>query len=507
MTPNSPEEVYLRARADFAADTGAADAVSRLEAAARELGGPVLSAEAMGAARARASSPEALVETGYLLAVALRDLGEVETAFGLMNEVCAARDDPGLDQFRVVLGLYRDGADEAFLSELRGWFYARARARRAYTPLRPRRDAHDGPLRVAFLGWDPILPFYAALLVPLLRTLDPARVRPIAIVPDAPEQALAPLRALGIDARGLAVGGPWAGERHALAARELAALELDVLVDLGDCLGPTAAIPLHRVAPIQVTWQNMLGPCPDPVFDALIGNAALYPGGPVYAGKARLMPSDLFVYDPYLFGEGPPPPAPAPCLREGRVTFGSLSALYKMGESSLALWAKVVRAVPGSRLRLGNAGFADARVRARVSAILARHGVDPTRVDFGVQSGWPGYLAGYQGIDIALATVPVAGGTTMFEAAYQGVPILSRVTPTPLGRIGRWIEAATGRPGTAHDDDDSLIETAKAWASDPGELARWRAGARARLDAKRALDAPRQARAFEAILAELTGAR
>jgi protein O-GlcNAc transferase len=493
------------ARAAFLADPGAGARVAEYAAAARTAGGLVGAVDALEEALAAAASPGAALEARYLLAANLRELGDIERAYTLMESVCAARDDRALDQFKVSLALYRKGADEAFLADLRGWYYARERARRPFVPLRMGGPRRDRPLRTAFLGWDPVIAPYAALMIPLFRALDPAKIDVRVIVPDAPEAALAPLRALGIAASALAVGEPWTGDQQAIAAKTLAALELDVLIDLGDCLGPTASIPLHRVAPIQVTWQNMLGPCPDPVYDALIGNAALYPPDPIYAGKARRLPDDLFVYDPHCFAAKPPTVAPAPCLANGFVTFGALSSLYKMGEASLALWAKVLRAVPSARLRLGNGGLADSSARARVLATLMRHGADPARVEFGAPQGWPGYLDAYAGIDVALASVPVAGGTTMFEAVYQGVPVLSRVHPTPLGRIGRWLEAAIGRPGTAHDTDESLIATAKAWAADPAGLASWRASARAYLDAKSTIDAARQARAFEAILFELAG--
>jgi protein O-GlcNAc transferase len=485
--------------------------ISRLAAETRKHLGPIGAIAALDAAAARAVSDAARVEAVYRIAELWRELGEIERAYGLMRELCLYRDDIRYDQFSVVLGLYRESADEAFLAGLRAWFFARVRDRQDFVPLRPRLGPARARLRVGFLGLDLVIPCYAALLVPLLRNLDPARVEAIAFVPDAPEQLLDRLRSVGIKAVALPL--PLAEyhlpEHQAGGARRLAEFDLDVLIDLGDCLGPTAEMLLHRPAPIQATWQNMLGPCPDPAIDLLIGNGAIYPPGlrAHYGRKAALLPADLFVYDPGCFGTPPPPPAPPPCLKNGYVTFGSLSHLYKMGDASLALWAKVLRAVPGSRLRLGNGALADASVRDRVASRLVHHGADRARIEIGTVEGWPDYLAAYDGIDVALATVPVAGGTTMFEALYQGIPVLSRVYPTPLGRLGRWLEAATGQSGIAHDSDESLVAAAVALAADPAALAGPRATARDRLAAKSAQDAPRLARAFEAILAEYVARR
>jgi protein O-GlcNAc transferase len=98
-----------------------------------------------------------------------------------------------------------------------------------------------------------------------------------------------------------------------------------------------------------------------------------------------------------------------------------------------------------------------------------------------------------------LATVPVSGGTTMFQAAWQGVEVLSRVHDSPLGRIGRWLANAIDRPWAAHDDDESLVAEAAKLAADPARVLDWRANARQRLAAKRDADAARMARAFEDI--------
>lgn len=496
---------------DPAAPADEALGISQLAAETRKHSGPLGAIAAIDAAAARATSDAARVEAVYRLAELWREVGEIERAYGLMRELCLYRDDIRFDQFCVVLGLYRDSADEAFLSDLRAWFFARVRGRRDFTPLRP----HLGParprIRVGFVGLDLVIPCYAALLVPLLRNLDPDRVEAIAFVPEAPDQLLDRLRSRGIAAAALPLPlVEYHLPEHQLAvARRLAEFDLDVLIDLGDCLGPTAEMLLHRPAPIQATWQNMLGPCPDPAIDRLVGNAAIYPPGlgAHYGRKAALLPADLFVYDPGCFDTVLPPPAPPPCLKNGYVTFGSLSHLYKMGETSLALWAKVLRAVPGARLRLGNGALADASVRDRVASRLVHHGVDRACIEIGTVEGWPDYLAAYDGIDVALATVPVAGGTTMFEAVYQGIPVLSRVYPTPLGRLGRWLEAATGQTGIAHDSDESLVAAAVALAADPAALAGPRATTRDRLAAKSAQDAPRLARAFEAMLAEWVASR
>jgi predicted O-linked N-acetylglucosamine transferase (SPINDLY family) len=50
------------------------------------------------------------------------------------------------------------------------------------------------------------------------------------------------------------------------------------------------------------------------------------------------------------------------------------------GVQVLRVWARILRAVPGSRLLLKNKPFACASARAHTSAALAAHGVDSSRV-------------------------------------------------------------------------------------------------------------------------------
>ncbi|MFN8700792.1 MAG: hypothetical protein ACK5X0_01605, partial [Rhodospirillales bacterium] len=74
---------------------------------------------------------------------------------------------------------------------------------------------------------------------------------------------------------------------------------------------------------------------------------------------------------------------------------------------------------------------------------------------------------------------------------------------TSLGRIGLWLEAATGRAGLAHESNESFVAEAVRLAAAPDELARLRREEPARLRAKSAIDAARMARAFETIVRDL----
>ncbi len=282
----------------------------------------------------------------------------------------------------------------------------------------------------------------------------------------------------------------------------LAHLDYDLLIDLDESLVPyLPACVVGRPGAKQATWFNMSGPSHDPCFDAAIGPDSIYPASldAEFPGKVARLPGDLYVFEPELWvehGLALPEAGPPPSLRNGYTTFGSLSHLYKITQPCIALWAKVLHAMPDAKLYLGNGDLLEMHVVDRVRDSFRECGIAPERLVFAYHFGWPRYLAGYQNIDVVLGTFPVAGGTTLFEAAHMGMPTLSRVGATSLGRIGRWLEAATGRAGIAHDSDETFVAEAVRLAHAVEERAALRANETKRLAAKSKLDAARMATAF-----------
>ncbi|MFM7344418.1 MAG: hypothetical protein ACKO1J_03490 [Tagaea sp.] len=366
------------------------------------------------------------------------------------------------------------------------------------------------PARVGFLSAAFHMRPYISLLLPFLRELPRAGLDIELVSPVAfDETILRPLLPPAIPIVALGTMRPetfvdpaaWDATGAAIAGRAL-----DLVIDLEDSLAAySPGYLLRRPARKQASWFNMTGPACDPCHDLAIGPETIYPASldAAFPGRIARLPGDLFVFDPEIWraqGLALPDAGPPPIARNGFATFGSLSHGYKSGPPSFDLWAAVLRAVPDSRLRLGNLEFGEPHAVARTRASFAERGIDPARIECAVHFGWPGYALGYRDIDVVLATHPVPGGTTMFEAAYLGLPVLALEAPTALGRVGRWLEAATGRRGTNHADADALTLEARRLAAAPAELAALRAGARAELAAKSARDARRRADAFADIV-------
>jgi hypothetical protein len=475
-----------------------------------------LDAEGMAAVRTvaeRARDPEAVRWARLHIASTLSGMGDIDGAVAEIRSVEFGDPlPPRIATLLLNLELYTTDADDRRIAR------AKEACLRNIRRLAPAIGAAPRP-RVGFVSGCFASRNYLSLLVPFLQELADSEldIELLSLTSDRLDHLRVKLPAR-ISVHELGVLAPDTGDSPAAwsaASRALAARQIGLLVDLDDSLVPwSPGCVADRPARVQATWFNMTGPSLDRCYDAAIGPETLYPQAldTDFPGRVARLPGDLYVYAPEIWASGPgaamqPDIGPPPMLRNGYPTFGSLSNLYKISDACIALWAKVLHAIPDARFELGNAMAHEPLAVARVTSAFQHQGIDPSRIAIRCFSGWPNYLAGYSRIDVALATYPVAGGTTLFEAVHLGMPVLSRVGATSLGRIGRWIEAAVGRPGMAHDNDDSFVAAAKRLVSSPDELARLRRDEPARLRAKSALDARRMAVAFERIARGLLAER
>jgi predicted O-linked N-acetylglucosamine transferase (SPINDLY family) len=182
-------------------------------------------------------------------------------------------------------------------------------------------------------------------------------------------------------------------------------------------------------------------------------------------------------------------------LELGRVTFGCLNNFSKVNELVLAVWAKILRAVPNSRLLLH---AHEGSHREQALQRIAREGIDRNRIEFVGYMPAEKYLALYRRIDIALDTFPYGGGTTTCDALWMGVPVVSRVGNTAVGRGGLSILSNIGLPELAEDSDETYVRQASELARDLPRLNNLRSTLRRRMEQSPLMDAPRFARNIEA---------
>ncbi len=188
---------------------------------------------------------------------------------------------------------------------------------------------------------------------------------------------------------------------------------------------------------------------------------------------------------------------PGPVTRDpgaGPTVFGSFNTLGKVSAQTLRLWAGVLAASPGARLRLKAAGLSDARARALFSERAARAGIDPERLDLlPATRGYGAHLSAYADIDVALDTFPYHGTTTTCEALLMGVPVVTLAGDRHASRVGVSLLTGAGMPENAAASEREYIAIAARLAQAPPA----REAVRRAFLASPVCDAGRLARAFE----------
>jgi predicted O-linked N-acetylglucosamine transferase (SPINDLY family) len=200
----------------------------------------------------------------------------------------------------------------------------------------------------------------------------------------------------------------------------------------------------------------------------------------------------------------PPASAPAieplPCAAAGHVTFGAFNGPAKISEPVLDAWARVLAAVPGSRLVMGYQGqYSDREVVALIRGRLAAYGVDDRLVLSTSPHSDNAHFRRVGSVDIALDTFPYSGANTTFDALWMGVPVVTLAGGRFLGRMSASILSAVGEPSLVAGSVDDYVALAAALARDRDRLARLRRELRARVAGSPVCDEVGYTRALEAL--------
>lgn len=286
----------------------------------------------------------------------------------------------------------------------------------------------------------------------------------------------------------------------AALADQVRADAIDVLFDLaGHTAGNRLPVFARRPAPVQITWIGYPGTTGLTAMDYLLADARLVPEGEdaSYSEKVLRLPDGAVCFDPP--GEAPTV-TPLPAQANGFVTFGCLNNPAKLNAGVLELWAKLLRLVPGSRLRLQYRGLDDPPTAAALRGRFAGAGGDPECLQLAGGGERSAILAGYQQVDLALDPFPYGGGLTTCEALWMGVPVITSPGPTFASRHAASHLTAAGLAELIAADHDDYLKRAADLAADQPALARLRQELRPRLAASPLCDGQRFARHWLQIL-------
>lgn len=279
------------------------------------------------------------------------------------------------------------------------------------------------------------------------------------------------------------------GLDDAAAARRIHAQKLHLLLDLS---GHTAhnRLPVfaRRPAPVQASWLAYFASTGIEAMDYLIADPWSLPPGeePHFTERIWRLPRTRLCFTP---PQAAPQVGPLPALSGGPITFGCFNNVAKINDDVVALWCRVLDAVPGSRLLLKAKQFRDEAIVRAVRERFARQGLDTQRLALDGPSPRDEYLAAYGRVDIGLDPFPYPGGTTTAEALWMGVPVLTLAGARFLSRQGASLLANAGLQDWIASDADDYVARAARHAADLDRLAALRAGLRAQALASPVFDA------------------
>ncbi|HYH19087.1 MAG TPA: tetratricopeptide repeat protein [Azospirillum sp.] len=453
-------------------------------------------ARALARLRIAVAASPAHADAVHNLASVLLTLGLVPAASAWFARAAAlepARADAAWNV--IVAGLYRPQPDAAARFAAYRTFAARfARPLHAAAPVHTNSPDPDRRLRVGYLSTD-LRAFQPVTrnLLPVFAARDRDRFELFCYADVArPDATTARFRALCDGWRDVA------GLDDRTVADMVRADGIDVLVVLaGHFDRNRPMVCAHRPAPVQVSHHDVATSGLE-VMDALIADRVLVPPGTPerFTERPVRLPSYVIMAPPPESPEVGPPPM----LRRGFATFGCFNNPAKVSDATLMLWARVLGAVPGARLRLKYQNlYGVPACLDRVLSVLGRAGVDPARVEVPVDGelGLRDHLALYRDVDVALDPFPFSGSTTTFEALWMGVPVVTWAQERMVSRWSASMLAALGLGRFVAATADEYVAIAARAAGAPDGLADLRAGLRPAVLASPLCDGPRMARNLE----------
>lgn len=283
---------------------------------------------------------------------------------------------------------------------------------------------------------------------------------------------------------------------------------VDIFIDLSGMsdrhrLGSMAS----RCAAVQISYINHPAPLCVPNVDYLIANAIAAPpcSDIHYPEEIYRLPGSWFCSD--FTGQDMPAVAPPPHLTNGYVTFGFFGGTEKLNTECIKLWARVLNAIPNSRLVMQGRGFTAPADRNFFLRKFGWYGIDAERLTLLPSGPRDEVIRNYARVDISLDTWPYCGGNTIAESIDQGVPVISLKGDRFAAAYGAAHITACGLADLVAQSSEEFVAIADALSKDSGRLVALRTELRAMAFANGFSDSGRFCRDVEAAYRDMYARR
>ncbi|WP_338763654.1 tetratricopeptide repeat protein [Massilia sp. METH4] len=230
---------------------------------------------------------------------------------------------------------------------------------------------------------------------------------------------------------------------------------IDVLIDLsGHTNRNRLGVFARKPAPVQATWIGYPGTTGLKAMDYILHDRhTLLPEmAPQFTERFAYLPS-CAVFRPR---NDLPPVNPLPAATNGYITYGSFNRINKLRRPVIALWSKLLRAQPTSRLML--AGLPTDGNYGHLPEWFTEEGIDLARIDFQPRVSLYEYAFLHHKVDLCLDTFPYTGGTTTLQSLWMGIPLLTLAGPTLAGRSSAGVLEQLNLHAFVADSEDTFVE-------------------------------------------------
>ena len=257
----------------------------------------------------------------------------------------------------------------------------------------------------------------------------------------------------------------WSDEQLTAAIRTD---DIDILIDLaGHTSGNRLRVFAQRSAPVQISYCGYPASTGLASMDYRITDAQADPPDTTehwHSETLLRLPDTFLCYEPLATAPAPHGP---PVLRNGYITFASFNNLAKLTRHTVAVWAKLLKALPTARLLLKTPSLAHSESQLRIVAWFAAEGIDQQRLEIiGAVSDDAEFLRLYHRVDIALDTFPYHGTTTTCDALWMGVPVITQIGAHHVSRVGASLLHAVGLNDLIAHATEAVVDKALLLALD-----------------------------------------
>ena len=216
---------------------------------------------------------------------------------------------------------------------------------------------------------------------------------------------------------------------------------------------------INKPAPIQISWAGFLASTGIPEVDYIIGDPYVTPKDNAnhFAEKILCLPNIWCCFSVPEFEVKINEP---PAIKNRYITFGCFNNLSKINNEVIALWSKILKAIPKSKIFLKTKQLNDPYVKEKIMNYFKKNNINSNLLILEGSSPRNVLLDTYNKVDIALDPFPYSGGTTSFESTWMSTPVLTKKGTTFVSRTTGSINHNCGMSDWIASDENEYVKKA-----------------------------------------------